>query len=178
MLKRILPPGPAPSALPDAGSTGAELLERYCVQCHYLPDPRMHAPYDWPHVVERMVRRMRGEGNIGVEMKELMGDVAAPDDEEVARLIGYLKRHGQRPIDSRLYDLASAEGRAFASACSQCHALPDPKSHSAKEWPEIVERMKKNLAWIGVVASNRTVGGEPRLEVEKILAFLERNSAR
>ena len=177
MLKRILPPGPDPAALPDAQSAGARLLERYCVQCHYLPNPSMHSPQHWPHVVERMVRRMRGEGNIGSEMKELMGDVSAPSDDEVADLVEYLRRNGQQPIDSARYaDLASPEGRVFANACSQCHVLPDPKSHTAKEWPEVVERMKKNLAWIGVVAPNRTVGGEPRLEVEQILTFLERNS--
>jgi cytochrome c2 len=177
MLKRILPPGPEPAALPDADSTGAKLLERYCVQCHYLPNPSMHSPQHWPHVVERMVRRMRGEGNIGAEMKELMGEVSAPNDDEVADLIEYLRQNGQRPIDSSRYaDLGSPEGRAFASACSQCHVLPDPKSHTAKEWPEVVERMRRNLAWIGVVASNRKLVAEPRLEVEQILTFLKRNS--
>lgn len=177
MLKRILPPGPDPAKLPEAGSHAANLLEQYCVQCHYLPDPKMHAPDHWPHIVDRMVRRMRGEGNIGREMKELMGEIEAPDDDDAAALVDYLKRHGQRPIDAERYaGLSSTEGRAFSQACSQCHALPDPRSHTAGEWPEIVERMQKNLAWTGVVSSTRVRSFEPQLNVEKIIDFLQRNS--
>ncbi|MGH8727583.1 MAG: hypothetical protein ACREV9_05395 [Burkholderiales bacterium] len=177
MLKRILPPGPTSADLPQAGSQGAKLLERYCVQCHYLPDPRMHSPKHWPHVVDRMVRRMRGEGNLGEQMKDLMRGVEAPDDDEVAELNSYLQRHGQQPIEPARYaDLDTPEGRAFSAACSQCHTLPDPKGHSAREWPEVVERMKKHLAWVGVVSSNRTVA-TPRLAVDKIIEFLQRNSA-
>lgn len=177
MLKRILPPGPDPAKLPEAGSREAKLLSEYCIQCHYLPDPKMHAPDHWPYIVERMVRRMRGEGNIGREMKELMGEVEAPDDDAAAALVDYLKRHGQRPIDAARYaGLSSPEGRAFSQACSQCHALPDPKSHTAGEWPEIVERMQKNLAWTGVVSSNRVSSLGSQLNVEKILDFLQRNS--
>lgn len=177
MLKRILPPGPAPEQLPEAQSSGARLLERYCVQCHYLPDPRMHAPEHWPNVVERMVRRMRGEGNLGPEMKELMENVEAPDDNEVSELNSYLRRHGQQPIDvSRYADLNTQEGRAFSQACSQCHTLPDPKSHTAQEWPEVVDRMKKHVSWTGVVASNRVSAHRAQLDVQEILDFLQRHS--
>ncbi|MGH8719445.1 MAG: hypothetical protein ACREV0_10975 [Burkholderiales bacterium] len=177
MLKRILPPGPAPEQLPEAQSTGARLLERYCVQCHYLPDPRMHAPKHWPNVVERMVRRIRGEGNLGPQMKELMENVEAPDDNEVSELNSYLQRHGQQPIEVGQYaDLNTQEGRAFSQACSQCHTLPDPKSHTAQEWPEVVERMKKHLLWIGVVSSNRAIGKPSQFSAKEILDFLKRNS--
>jgi len=177
MLKRILPPGPPAEKLPQAGSHGARLLEQYCVQCHYLPDPRMHSPEHWPQVVERMVRRMRGEGNLGPQMKELMQDIAAPDDNETTALIEYLQRHGQQPIDgSRYADLYTPEGRAFSQACSQCHTLPDPQRHTAQEWPEVVERMKKHLLWVGVVSSNRAVGNPSQFSAEEILHFLKRNS--
>ncbi|HSF49086.1 MAG TPA: hypothetical protein VLA73_12095 [Burkholderiales bacterium] len=176
MLRRVLPPGPEPEELPEPGSPGARLLERYCTQCHYLASPAMHTPESWPRVVERMVRRMKGEGNLGTEMKDLMQGVRAPSDAEIETLIAYLEKHAQRPINASRYpDLQSPEGRAFSEACSQCHALPDPQRHAAAEWPQVVERMQKHLTWAGTVQSSRRHPG-PQLEVTEILEFLRRNS--
>ena len=39
MLERILPPSVEPRQLPEPRSEGARLAVRYCVQCHYLPNP-------------------------------------------------------------------------------------------------------------------------------------------
>src|SRR5215207_585065 len=63
MLERILPPAMNPRDLPGAGSEGAQLTIRYCVQCHNLVNPAMHTAERWKSVVERMVWRMRGNGN-------------------------------------------------------------------------------------------------------------------
>jgi cytochrome c2 len=176
MLRRVLPPGPAPEELPEPGSDGAQLLDRYCTQCHYLPSPAMHTPGRWPGIVERMARRMRGEGNLGAEMKELMKGLKAPSQREVDALVVYLRKHSQEEIDPGLYaKLTSPEGKAFSDACSQCHALPDPRRHTAEEWPEVVERMQKHLAWAGTVKSNlRDLA--PQLEVDTIVDFLRKNS--
>ncbi|GIX28952.1 MAG: hypothetical protein KatS3mg123_2833 [Burkholderiales bacterium] len=78
LLRRILPPGPDPATLPEPRSEGARLLQRYCVQCHHLPSPAMHTAADWPAIVDRMVWRMEGKGNLGPLMKDLMGEVEAP----------------------------------------------------------------------------------------------------
>src|SRR4051794_8857652 len=64
MLERILPPAIEPANFPEAQSEGARLTVRYCVQCHYLVNPAMHTPERWKSVVERMVWRMRGNGNM------------------------------------------------------------------------------------------------------------------
>src|SRR5882672_1774172 len=77
MLERILPPGFAPSMLPQPNSRGAQLALRYCVQCHNLPNPAMHHAEKWPPVVERMVLRMQGRGNLGTLMSEMMAGVQA-----------------------------------------------------------------------------------------------------
>jgi cytochrome c2 len=176
MLRRVVPPGPEPHELPEAGSPGARLLEQYCTQCHYLVSPAMHTPESWPRVVERMVRRMKGEGKLGAQMKELMQGVQAPSEKEIETLISYLKENAQTPIDASRYpDLSSPEGRAFSNACSQCHALPDPERHTAAEWPKIVERMQKHLSWAGTVRSSRRHLG-PQLELSEIVEFLQRNS--
>lgn len=103
MLLRILPSGPKPEELPEPASAGARTLTRYCVQCHYLPSPYMHTPERWEVVVERMVRRMQGEGNLGVVLKERMEDVEAPSEAEVENRLAYLSEYGQKAIDPGRY---------------------------------------------------------------------------
>ena len=88
MLERILPPAITPQDLPEPSSEGAQLTARYCVQCHYLPNPEMHTAARWQPVIERMVWRMQGRGNMGPLMKDMMAGVQAPSDAEAA--IGHL----------------------------------------------------------------------------------------
>ena len=52
MLERIVPPGFTPAMLPEPRSRGAQLTQRYCVQCHNLANPAMHDAQRWPSVVE------------------------------------------------------------------------------------------------------------------------------
>ena len=78
MLERILPPSVDPKQLPEPRSAGARLAATYCVQCHYLPNPAMHNAAKWKSVVERMVWRMEGKGNLGRLMQDMMAGVKAP----------------------------------------------------------------------------------------------------
>src|SRR5882672_5914841 len=100
-LERILPPGFEPSMLPQRQSRGARLALQYCVQCHNLPNPAMHQAEKWPGIFHRMVLRMRGKGNMGELMRDMMAGVAAPSVDEAAALLAYLQKHGQRPLDPR-----------------------------------------------------------------------------
>src|SRR5215470_4349143 len=122
MLERILPPTFEVSQLPSPKSRGAKLMVQYCVQCHNLPNPAMHEAKKWPAVFDRMVVRMRGKGNMGELMKEMMAGVQAPSDEEVTILLDYLRRNGQRPLDQAKYpEVNRPEGQSFKLACQQCH---------------------------------------------------------
>jgi hypothetical protein len=193
-LLRILPVRLKPSELPEAQSRPARLTARYCVQCHALPDPSMHGAQRWPRVVERMVPRMRGEGNQGQVMHEMMKGLQAPDAEQVRTITAYLIRHAQRPLalaDRRPLDrdrrapttvpgrpeltqaLMSEDGRMFRGACDQCHELPDPASHRAAEWPAIVERMQANMQWMNRVVGTSGDPREPRLDPQQITRFLQ-----
>ncbi len=176
MLSSILPPGPNPKELPEPDSAGARALTRYCVQCHNLPSPHMHTSEGWQVVVERMNRRTQGEGNMGTLMKELMEGVKAPSQDELDSLLAYLGKHGQKAIDPGQYpDLkTTVAGQSYSEACIQCHELPDPKRHTAKEWPQVVERMQKNMAWVGVIKGK--IKNPHELKVQDILDFLERHS--
>ena len=177
MLERILPPTFHVAQLPQPDARGARLLLRYCVQCHNLPNPAMHDAKRWTSVVERMVVRMRGKGNLGALMKDLMAGVEAPTEEEHGVLLAYLQRQAQQAIDAKRFpEVDTPAGEPFRLACRQCHVLPDPRRHTAKEWPKVVARMQENMAWMNRVVGSAPVAGEPQLRVEEINAFLARHA--
>jgi hypothetical protein len=173
MLERILPPTVEPQQLPAPKSHGARLLVQYCVQCHNLPNPAMHHAAKWPAIFERMVVRMKGKGNMGELMHEMMAGVQAPTPEEEAILLSYLRTNAQTPLDPKKYpEIFRPEGRSFKLACEQCHVLPDPMRHTAAEWPAVVARMEKNMEWMNRVVGNQHPPDEPQLRIEEINAFL------
>lgn len=183
MLERLLPPTFEASQLPEPGSAGARLVKRYCVQCHNLPNPAMHHAAKWPSIVERMVLRMQGRGNLGPVMTEMMAGVEAPSAAESRTLLGYLRKHAQKPLDAARYPEVNApSGEAFRLACNQCHVLPDPKRHTASEWRAVVERMQLNMQWMNRVVGSRPASdraaGEPQLRIEEINAFLAKYARR
>src|SRR5881628_2312890 len=127
MLERILPPTFELQQLPERRSRGARLVVRYCVQCHNLPNPAMHHAAKWPAIFERMVVRMRGRGNMGELMQEMMAGVEAPTVAEAEILLAYLqiqpararsqKISGRRPsrrpvVQARLPAVPRAAGPA------------------------------------------------------------------
>jgi len=179
MLERILPPTYDVSQLPEAGSAGAKLVINYCVQCHNLPNPAMHHAEKWPGIVQRMVLRMEGKGNMGTLMAQMMAGVKAPDAEDTRAIVAYLQRHSQKPLDPARYpEVNRPAGEAFRLACNQCHVLPDPQRYTAAEWPRVVARMQENMEWMNRVVGSKPTPGEPRLAVEEINAFLARHSRK
>lgn len=173
MLERILPPTFDLAQLPAPKSRGARLAVQYCVQCHNLPNPAMHHAAKWPAIFERMVLRMKGKGNMGELMHDMMAGVEAPTEEEAELLLAYLQRYSQRPLDPRRYPAVNLpEGQSFKLACQQCHVLPDPQRHKASEWPAVVARMEKNMEWMNRVVGNQPDPREIQLKVEEINAFL------
>ena len=176
MLERILPPSIEPRDLPEPASEGARLTARYCVQCHYLPSPQMHTAGKWATTVERMVWRMRGHGNLGTLMRDMMENVQAPSDAEVDELTRYLQKHGQKAMSPAHPALRSEAGRMFSIACTQCHALPDPQRHTAAEWPAVVERMQRHMEWANTVVGPDALKTTPTLQTEEIVRFLRRHA--
>jgi hypothetical protein len=176
MLERILPRAIEPAELPEPRSEGARLTARFCVQCHYLPSPQMHTAAKWKASVERMVWRMRGRGNMGELMKSMMERVEAPDEREEATLTAYLQKFGQAEMDPADPALKSEPGQRYSIACTQCHELPDPRRHSAREWPAVVERMKRHMAWTNVVVGSDELKTTPVLDTAAIVRFLQRHA--
>ena len=179
MLERIIPPGFTAGMLHEPDSQGARLTLRYCVQCHNLANPTMHDAARWPGVVRRMVPRMEGKGNMGKLMAEMMAGVEAPSREEEQAIIAYHRKHALRPLDAKkIPEVNSAGAESFRVACVQCHALPDPQMHTAREWPAVVERMRKNMEWMNRVVGSKPIPGEPQLKIDDINAFLMRHAKR
>jgi hypothetical protein len=179
MLERILPPTFGLQQLPEPRSRGAELLVAYCVQCHNLPNPAMHHAEKWPAIVQRMVQRMEGKGNLGTLMAEMMAGVKAPGAEDTKAIVAYLERHSQKPLDPARYpEVNRPSGEAFRLACNQCHTLPDPQRHTAQEWRAVVARMQENMEWMNRVVGSKPTPGEPTLRVEEINAFLARHARK
>jgi cytochrome c2 len=179
MLERLLPPTFEARQLPEPGSRGAQLARRYCVQCHNLANPAMHHAEKWPAIVDRMVVRMEGRGNLGKLMAEMMAGVKAPAPEETQALVAYLRKHAQTPLDEKRYpEVNRPSGEAFRLACNQCHVLPDPQRHTAAQWRAVVARMQENMEWmnrvVGTQPASDRAAGEPQLRVEEINAFLKK----
>jgi cytochrome c5 len=164
MMPDLLPPGVTPEDLPHPDSPGAKLLVQYCGHCHNLPSPAMHSAREWPAVAERMFYRMRMMGG-------MMG-VGLPSPEEQSVLVDYLKANALKSIESSaLPSATTAEAGDFRRFCTQCHAPPDPRSHTAADWPAVVDRMKSHMQTM-----NKKV---PSAGQEKqILAYLEKNALR
>ena len=179
MLERILPPAFGAAQLPQRKSQGARLVVAYCVQCHNLPNPAMHHAAKWPGIVQRMVLRMEGKGNMGALMSEMMAGVKAPGAEDTKTIVAYLRRHAQKPLDPQRYpDVNQPSGEAFRTACNQCHVLPDPKRHTAEEWRQVVARMQENMEWMNRVVGSKPDPSEPQLRLEEINAFLARHARK
>ena len=179
MLERILPPTFERRQLPEPRSRGARLALRYCVQCHNLPNPAMHEAKRWPSVLNRMVARMRGKGNLGTLMTEMMANVQAPSDAEQSALLAYLTRNAQQPLDeTNVPEVLRPSGESFRLACGQCHVLPDPRRYTAAQWPAVVERMRRNMEWMNRVVGSKPDPTEPQLRIEDINSFLARHARR
>jgi cytochrome c553 len=55
---------------------------------------------------------------------------------------GASPRQGNAQAD---LDLSSPGAHAFAANCGACHALPNPQTHTADQWPAVVARMERYM---------------------------------
>jgi cytochrome c5 len=124
-----------PVDLPEAGSNRAQLVAKYCAQCHALPAPTAHSATDWPSVARRMWLRMEWlPDSVGVHV---------PTSAERYEMLQYLTVNALKVSGSVL---PAGRGReAFAQVCSRCHALPDPRVHSKDDWAIVYARMERNM---------------------------------
>jgi len=154
-----LPPeGATPATLPQPQSHGAQLVAKYCAQCHSLPVPATHSATDWPSVARRMWLRM--------EMLPDSLGIAVPTQSDRFVILEYLTSNALVVSSA---NLPAGPGREqFTVTCSQCHALPDPKVHSPQDWPQVYSRMERNMERMKV---------KPPTSTTEILVYLQTTAA-
>lgn len=160
--KVALPPtGMAAGDLPDPQSPAAQLVVTYCSQCHALPVPTAHSATDWPSVTRRMWLRMENlPASLGIKV---------PPAADRYTILNYLTTNALKISGSVL---PAGKGRdEFATVCSQCHTLPDPRVHSAQDWPAVYARMERNMERMQVQPPKGTVGTD-------ILVYLQTVAGR
>jgi mono/diheme cytochrome c family protein len=185
---RLLPLRDARSALPDATSPGARLVVEYCSQCHAVPSPTSQTSEDWVPIARNMFLRMErtahmnrmmapgmmapgmvAPGTMGPGMMGRgpmhMNPVGVPSPEQQRVILQYLQSHALRAAPPR--PVAPGPGaRLYRATCSKCHALPDPASHPAAEWPGIVRRMREYM-------QRRNIGDVTDAQARAIQDYLE-----
>ncbi len=153
--------------LPDKDSKAAKKYAQLCSQCHLLQSPKMKSARQWPKIVDRMDRRMQRMASMGM-MGRRMKAMTPQDKKEV---MAYLQKHSLKAMSKdSIKELTSQGGQKFKQTCTQCHALPDPKQHTIKEWPTVIQRMKKNMAQMGKPVISQK-------EEQLILDFLKENAS-
>ena len=63
----------------------------------------------------------------------------------------------------------SEGARLFQSYCGQCHALPALTAHTARDWPQVMMRMKQRMVTQGKAVPDRD-------QLQAITAYLQRNA--
>jgi mono/diheme cytochrome c family protein len=158
------PPGIDPSTLPEPHTRGAQLLTRYCTQCHALTGPGRHTAEEWPAVLERMHMLM----DVSRRFRGMMGSIALPSSDEMRVLGEYLSAHALQPLRGTPH---GAGAQAFTTACAACHTLPDPRQHNAAEWLAVVRQMQVKADIMGRANVFETVA---RAEV---IAYLQAHAS-
>lgn len=175
------PPGYTRDSLPNAGSHSAALLQVYCIQCHWMPSPQMHAATEWPLLVRRMLLRAQTVQSrmggpltaqiLGSErLMEGMAITRLPTPEELDSLVNYLQAHAL-PVAAPGEFEQTEDSDLFVKECSACHATPSPRAHTVTGWDLAMSRMVRNMSAMGL---------EPLApeKAARILTFLKSQAAR
>lgn len=165
--------------LPEPGARGAAMLQAYCIQCHWMPAPQMHAAQEWPILLRRMYmragalrERMGGpltDGTMGEILMSGMSTAEVPSASDQDSLLAYLVRNAL-PTAERSEMGEGPEATLFLERCSVCHEIPSPTAHTPDEWVLVVGRMQGNMVWNGVRPLDES-------ELGRIVRFLQGRAA-
>jgi outer membrane murein-binding lipoprotein Lpp len=81
------PPLQAQQALPESSSESAQLVGKYCSQCHAAPSPSLHTAQQWSDVATRMRGHMQDASGAGQ-------GIMIPSQREFDAIVAYLGKHG------------------------------------------------------------------------------------
>ena len=82
----------------------------------------------------------------------------------------------------KLPEPGSDRAKLYVRYCMQCHGLFTPKTHSADEWPDVVERMLERASiheyWADGGTGTTRVETPSKREKETIISYLKDNAMR
>lgn len=104
------------------------MLTRFGVLALFLAGCALHLACERGEERSRGTMPMMGRGQMRGMMQRMMADMLPL---------------GVEPDD--LPDPASEGARLLSRYCSQCHAVPSPRLHTADEWPNVVDRMARRM---------------------------------
>lgn len=145
--------------LPEPGSRAVGLQQAYCLQCHGVSSPRMHAAEEWPTLIRRMLMRgaaldsrlggPRSEGMIDGMLMAGLRTAELPPAEDVDSLVAYFQRNafpaaGEEEIGE------GPDAELFVEKCSGCHATPSPTAHGPEDARALVARMSAMMGMLGM----------------------------
>jgi len=108
-------------------------------------------------------------------------------DGKMCSMMGRMPKTGVDP--ENLPEAESSEAKTYAKFCSQCHALPNPRRNSAKDWKALVERMDARMRMMsrmggGMMGMIKRMMGRGRVEAmttkekEAVIAYLEKHALK
>ncbi|MEK7748332.1 MAG: hypothetical protein AAB300_04585 [Nitrospirota bacterium] len=100
--------------------------------------------------------------------------VASIDDKAGPPQKKFMMPSGFNPLV--LEDRESPHAKLYMSACTQCHGLPDPKMHTAEEWPAVIVRMMERMHRTQAFSS-RSVVVPKNEDVDQIIAYVRKYAA-
>lgn len=88
------------------------------------------------------------------------------------RMMGGALPYGTDP--ALLPEPHSAGAHLLQQFCTQCHNLPDPRLHTASEWPGLVARMNRRMQMMGgMMHGMMGVVAPTGAELDTLLAYLQ-----
>lgn len=82
----------AAASLPEADSKGAQLVSKYCSQCHASPSPSLHTGEEWGEITSRMRAHISDQGD---QAQATAGSVKMPSAAELDAITTYLDQHAR-----------------------------------------------------------------------------------
>ena len=164
--------------LPEQGSRAVGLQQAYCLQCHGLSSPRMHASEEWPTLVRRMLMRgaalgsrlggPRSEGMVDEMLMAGLRTAELPPAEDVDSLVAYFQRNAF-PAAAADELPEGPETALYVEKCAACHATPSLSAHPPEEAQALVARMSALGAMLGMEQLTAD-------EQARIVAFLQQSA--
>lgn len=87
------------------------------------------------------------------------------------RMMGNALPPGMDP--ALLPDPNSAGARLYQGVCTQCHYLPDPRLHTAAEWPSVLARMNMRMRMMHGMMG---MGAPSGVDLQTVLAYLQEHA--